>query len=79
MLARRIFQQLVPVAERLNAAPAFDHKQHNRTGAASAETQDRTGELQIFSLWVSQLSYHGHIIRNVSRPALQELGIYLEV
>ena len=30
--------------------------------ATSAETRDRTGDLQIFSLTLSQLSYRGHII-----------------
>ena len=28
---------------------------------ASAETQDRAGDLQIFSLTLSQLSYRGHV------------------
>ena len=30
--------------------------------ATSAETRDRTGDLQIFSLTLSQLSYRGHSI-----------------
>ena len=36
------------------------HQQHNRTGETSAQTRDRTGDLQIFSLTLSQLSYRGH-------------------
>ena len=29
---------------------------------ANAVTQDRTGDLQIFSLTLSQLSYRGHVL-----------------
>ena len=32
----------------------------------SAETRDRTGDLQIFSLTLSQLSYRGHVFRGTS-------------
>ena len=31
------------------------------TGLQYAETRDRTGDLQIFSLTLSQLSYRGHV------------------
>ena len=33
-----------------------------RVQQVPAETRDRTGDLQIFSLTLSQLSYRGHII-----------------
>ena len=33
-----------------------------------AVTQDRTGDLQIFSLTLSQLSYRGHVLRWLVSP-----------
>ena len=45
----------------------------NVTGCATpckrnAVTQDRTGDLQIFSLTLSQLSYRGHVLRWLVSP-----------
>ena len=40
---------------------------------ASAETRDRAGDLQIFSLTLSQLSYRGHV--NL-RPRVADVYVY---
>ena len=40
--------------------------QHKAMDAKGAETRDRTGDLQIFSLTKSQLSYRGHTTQSAT-------------
>ena len=40
-----------------------------------AETRDRAGDLQIFSLTLSQLSYRGHAVQHLRRVCWPQLGL----
>jgi hypothetical protein len=57
------------------------HGHHNHMAKQNAETRDRTGDLQIFGLTLSQLSYRGKWIARFPSydriTAMQENGMYL--